>query len=247
MADAAIPPTWAGGRIKLAPEYAAGMSLATFKDLCLDAKDASVLGDFWSTALGMELHHQSGGDAFLTGPTKAHTVWINRVPEPKTTKHRTHLDVHGTSIEALTAIGATVIDDQSFSWVVMADPEGGEFCLFLRDDPPMYRLYEVAFDCADHETLSRWWAAAIGGERSTEKGGFSCLEQIPNAPFDSLSFAPVSDAKTSKNRVHIDIVAEDIRPLINAGATLLRPRYAEIGWDVLADPEGNEFCVFSSH
>lgn len=220
------------------------MSLATFKDLCLDALDPSALGRFWSAVLGLELHHQTGGDTYLTGVGEAHTVWINGVPEPKTTKHRIHLDVFGSSARELEAIGAVVLDGESFPWIVMADPEGGEFCLFTRESPPAYRLYEVVIDCADHEAASRWWASAIGGERSQDPAGFSYLERIPDAPFEILGFAPVEEAKTTKNRVHLDLFAEAVEPLIEAGATLLRARDDEIRWDVLADPEGNEFCVF---
>ena len=223
------------------------MSLATFKDLCLDAEDPSVLGSFWSVALGLDLHHQPGGDVFLTGPSKAHTVWINRVPERKTVKHRLHLDVHGSSVEAFQSIGATIIDDESFRWIIMADPEGGEFCLFLRDEPPTYRLYEVGVDCIDHDATSSWWTTVIGGQRSIDPTGFSCIEQIPNAPFDRMCFASVDEPKQTKNRIHLDLVAPIAGPLVDAGATMLRQRDDELDWDVLADPEGNEFCLFASH
>jgi hypothetical protein len=223
------------------------VSLATFKDICIDASNASVLGAFWSGVLGLDLHHQTGGDAYLTGSTKAHTIWINQVPEPKTVKHRIHLDVYGSSIEDLEAMGATTIDEESFSWVVMADPEGGEFCLFLRDAPPEYRLYELAIDCGDHVAASRWWASVIGGSRFDDDRGFSSLKRIPNVPFDGMSFAPVDEAKTTKNRLHIDLSSHDLESLIDAGATMLRERDDEIDWDVLADPEGNEFCVFAEH
>jgi hypothetical protein len=59
-----------------------------------------------------------------------------------------------------------------------------------------------------------------------------------------MDFAPVPEPKTVKNRIHWDVWADDVQPLLDAGATLLRARDDEIGWDVLADPEGNEFCVF---
>ena len=223
------------------------VTLATFKDLCIDASDASALGAFWSAALGLDLHRKSNGDACLTGPTRAHTIWINQVPEPKSVKHRIHLDVHGSSIDSLLEIGASVLDAESFPWVIMADPEGGEFCLFLRDTPPAYRLYEVAVDCADHDSSSRWWASVIGGRRSVDERGFSFIEQIPNAPFAAMTFAPVDEAKSTKNRVHIDLVSDDVKSLIDRGATMLRARDDDIEWSVLADPEGNEFCVFASH
>jgi len=221
------------------------VSLGIFKDFCIDAVDASALGRFWSAALGLEMHQQSNGDAFLTGPTPAHTIWINQVPEPRAVKHRIHLDVHGSSAADLEAMGAVVLDDQSFPWTVMADPEGGEFCLFVRDAPPRYRLYEIVVDCTDHVAISRWWEAAIGGTRVEDERGFSYIDRVPEAPFDSLSFVPVEEAKVSKNRIHLDLISDDVEAFLRAGATLLRARDIEIDWDVLADPDGNEFCVFS--
>jgi len=222
------------------------VSLATFKDLCIDATDAATLGGFWSAALGLELHQRASGGIVLRGTSEAHTLWVNQVPEPKTVKHRIHLDVYGSAAKDLQAIGATTIDDHSSPWVVMADPEGGEFCLFVRDSPPSYRLYELVIDCVDHEAMSSWWTSVLGGKRGSDARGFSYIEQIPNAPFDNISFGQVEEAKAGKNRVHLDLMVESVDALLAAGATLLRQRDHEINWDVLADPEGNEFCAFSS-
>jgi hypothetical protein len=58
-----------------------------------------------------------------------------------------------------------------------------------------------------------------------------------------MVFGAVPEPKTMKNRIHWDVWG-DTETLLGAGATLLRARDTEIGWDVLADPEGNEFCVF---
>ena len=54
---------------------------------------------------------------------------------------------------------------------------------------------------------------------------------------------PVSEQKSVKNRMHLDVYG-DSEELVELGATLIRRRGPEIDWDVLADPEGNEFCVF---
>jgi catechol 2,3-dioxygenase-like lactoylglutathione lyase family enzyme len=211
----------------------------------MDAADATVAGAFWSKVLGLSMERMDDGDTRLSGPTPAHNVWVDQVPEPKTVKHRVHLDVHGGSVDELVDLGAIVLDDSSFRWVVMADPEGGEFCLFLCDEVPSYRLDDIVVDSHDHAAMSTWWANALGGTvGAPESGDFSWVQSIPNAPFDGLVFVPVPEAKTCKNRVHIDVVAPDIGPLLDAGATLLRARDDEIDWNVLADPEGNEFCVF---
>ncbi len=55
---------------------------------------------------------------------------------------------------------------------------------------------------------------------------------------------PVPEPKNGKNRMHLDVIG-DRNELLGLGATLIRARDAEIDWDVLADPEGNEFCVFA--
>ena len=55
---------------------------------------------------------------------------------------------------------------------------------------------------------------------------------------------PVPEPKIVKNRMHFDVVVETC-PLLSAGATVVRAQDDEIEWDVLADPEGNEFCVFT--
>src|SRR3954454_23474448 len=126
------------------------MAIARFKDLCIDASDPRLLGTFWAGVLDLELHErEEDGQVYLTGPTDEHTVWVNRVPEPKTVKHRVHLDVNASSVAEGEALGATVLDDQSFRWTVMADPEGGELCVFVREGPISRRLYELGIDTAD--------------------------------------------------------------------------------------------------
>lgn len=220
------------------------MTLATYKDLCFDASDAHRSGTFWAAALGLTMKSAEPG-VVLVGPTPAHTIWIDPVPEPKSVKHRVHLDIHGASVDELVALGAAVVDADSFRWNVMVDPEGAEFCLFVRDDVPAYRLYEVGVDCADHRAMSAWWQSILGGTVGIDElDDFSWVENVPNAPFDGLVFCSVPESKTTKNRVHMDIVAPAVEPIVAAGASLLRSPDDDIRWHVLADPEGNEFCVF---
>ena len=215
------------------------MAPAAYKDLCLDAVDPLRLGRFWAAVLGLEFADAGEGDAVLRGPSPQHTVWINAVPEPKTVKNRMHLDVHTRSVDELLALGATVFDEQP-RWTVMADPEGGEFCAFVRAEPPPYRLYEVGLDADDARKVGRWWADLLGGRFVDEGKEFVWITDIPGAPFASLDVAPVPEPKTVKNRVHLDVVG-DVAEIVARGATVLdeQPR-----WTVMADVEGNEFCVF---
>jgi hypothetical protein len=216
------------------------MALATYQALCIDAADTSVLSDFWASVLRLEQHRRADGIVELTGRTEQHAVWVNPVPEPKTVKHRMHLDVNTASVEELVALGATVLDADSFRWTLMADPEGGEFCAFVREGPPTYRLYEVVLDAADHRTVGRWWADLLGGRCIDEGKDFVSIADVPGAPFEYLDVGTVPEPKTAKNRVHLDVVG-DTAEIVARGATLLGefPR-----WNVLTDIEGNEFCVF---
>ena len=226
-------------------------ALATFKDLVIDANDARRLGAFWAQALGLQLEENGPADVVLRGRTPAHTVWVDQVPEPKTVKNRVHLDVHTADIASLTAAGATVLNDTDFRWIVMADPEGQEFCAFVREQPPEDLLYEIIVDCTDPEAVAGWWGDVFGVkvERHDDHdlGAYFSFGPLPGTPFDGMAFVPVPEPKTAKNRVHWDVKGS-VDALLAAGARLLRPSTEDPEpdrtWDVLADPEGNEFCVF---
>jgi hypothetical protein len=103
------------------------MAIARFKDLCLDAGDVTIYGQFWAAVLDLAWERQEDGDGVLRGATPEHTIWVNGVPEPKAVKNRVHLDVYTRSLADLEALGAAVLE--AFPrWTVMADPEGGESC-----------------------------------------------------------------------------------------------------------------------
>jgi hypothetical protein len=110
--------------------------------IAIDAVEPQVLADFWGQALGWQVVDQDEtgigiGPADGTGPT----IDLLRVPERKTVKNRLHLDLRadGTStaeeLQRLLALGARRVDvgqGPDVSWVVLADPEGNEFCLLAR-------------------------------------------------------------------------------------------------------------------
>ncbi|WP_375490191.1 VOC family protein [uncultured Jatrophihabitans sp.] len=221
----------------------AGPPIARFKDLSVDATQPAVLGEFWSRGLGRTWRPHDDGDGQVDGPTPQHTIWVDAVPEPKTVKHRVHLDIYVRTLDELTALGASSVEPFP-RWTIMADPEGGEFCAFLRDPVPAERLHGLVVDSADPIANARWWAGVYGA-RLDEKDGWATLEDVPGMPILTMDFVPVPEPKTAKNRVHWDVVG-DTRALLERGATLLRARDDEIRWDVLADPEGNEFCVFAA-
>ena len=104
-------------------------------------------------------------------------------------------------------------------------------------------------DAHDLPGLARFWAQALGWQILSEREREVVIGPDENAPA-GLCFMPAQDVKTVKNRVHLDLTTEaedrdaEIGRLLALGA-----RQVDIGqtgsesWTVLADPEGNEFCV----
>ena len=108
---------------------------SVIKSVSFDAADALALARFWAAALGSDVDEDStDGKAFVEaagwgGPN----VWFNQVPEPKTAKNRVHFDLRAPGpmddeVARLQALGAVVLHRFPRS-VVMADPEGNEFCV----------------------------------------------------------------------------------------------------------------------
>jgi Glyoxalase-like domain len=216
------------------------MAIAQFKDLCVDADDPARLGVFWAAVLDRSWNAK---DELITGPAPQHGIWVNAVPEPKSVKHRVHFDIYVRQLADLTTLGATVVEPHR-DWTVMADPEGGEFCAFLRDELPAERLHGLVVDSADPEAQARWWAG-IYGVGVTDNERWFTLEGVPGMPILTMDFVGVPEPKATKNRVHWDVTVADLAPLVEAGAIVLREPDDDIYWHVLADPEGNEFCAFT--
>ncbi|WP_137292428.1 VOC family protein [Nocardioides dongxiaopingii] len=221
---------------------------ASWLELCLDVHDPAsydAMASFWSTAAGLTRQPWSGPgnepDDLVGAPGQG--IALCPVPEPRTVKHRVHLDVHVRAVDDLVAAGATVVQELPH-WTVLTDPEGGELCAFVRaadQDLPDYRVHEVVVDAADPERIARWWAARFGVGVENDGEPWWWIQDVPGMAFDSLVFQPVPEPKTVKNRIHWD-VRGSVEEFLTAGATRLwdQPR-----WSVLADPEGNEFCVFA--
>jgi hypothetical protein len=113
------------------------------------------------------------------------------------------------------------------------------------------RFKDLCLDARDHQALADWWCAAIGYVRKDTLDDGTPRERDwplpivdPSGAGPLIWIVPVPEPKTVKNRMHLDVVG-DSAALQAAGATLLRAQDDDIDWDVLADPEGNEFCCFA--
>lgn len=109
------------------------------------------------------------------------------------------------------------------------------------------RLGNITFDCAHALSQAQFWSAALGLPiRPDANDFFASLDGGRGGP--TWLFIQVPEGKTAKNRMHIDLAADDreaeVQRLVRLGATRVGEKDEwGIRWTVLNDPEGNEFCV----
>ena len=103
----------------------------------------------------------------------------------------------------------------------------------------------VTWDCADALALARFWAAALGSDVDDDSTPAKAFVEAAGWGAPNMWFNQVPEPKIAKNRVHFDLrapagMADEVRRLEALGATVL-DRHEEL--TVMADVEGNEFCV----
>ncbi|MCX4750403.1 VOC family protein [Kitasatospora sp. NBC_01287] len=236
--------------------------------IAMNAQDDSALGRFWAEVLGWGVTSEGPGVTNLEpvglvypDPVAVY-VDVLRVPEPKTVKNRVHIDLATTSaahqaelVARLQALGATPADvgQGDVPWTVLADPEGNEFCVLeprsiYRDTGPMAA---VVVDCADPRAMARFWGGAMDWTVHEVTDDQAVLRSAKGVgPY--LEFIRTPDAKTVKNRIHLDLrpypgddQAAEVSRLRTLGATDVDLGQGDVPWTVLADPEGNEFCLLT--
>ncbi len=109
------------------------------------------------------------------------------------------------------------------------------------------RIGNITFDCASPEVVANFWAATLGYSVQEVSDKAAAIID-PNGVSPRLYFQKVPESKTVKNRVHLDLNVPDmeaeVQRLVGLGARKLRTMHEDgETWTVMADPEGNEFCV----
>jgi hypothetical protein len=121
------------------------------------------------------------------------------------------------------------------------------------------KFTELAIDCAEPKALARFWCSVLDYEVQDEDDGLVTIgppavadgKNHPGPVPPMLTFAHVPEAKTVKNRLHVDVNPtdreqdEEVRRLLDLGARPADVGQGDASWVVLADPEGNEFCVLA--
>jgi len=239
--------------------------------LVIDAAQPARLARFWAAALDWEIAADESGEVDVSprgyrypDPVALPLVFVP-VAEAKTGKNRVHLDLatesaehQAAEVDRLLGLGAVPADigqgaPGQVPWVVLADPEGNEFCVL--DPRPVYRdtgpVAAVVADCRDPAAVAGFWRLATGWvPGNSSDGGVSLRSPAGVGPY--LELLPSADPKTVKNRVHLDVApftgddhAAAVAALREAGARPADVGQGDVSWTVLADPEGSEFCVLS--
>jgi hypothetical protein len=237
----------------------------------IKARDDAALGRFWAAALGWRASSAVKGatsvapEGFAWPDPGAFALDLIAVPDPSTVRYRAHLDLATTSaahqaelVARLVDLGAKPADigQGDVPCTVLADPEGNVFCVLepreiYRDTGP---LAAVVVDCADPRAMAAFWGEAtdwVAHEVTDEAARL----RSPRGVGPYLEFLRTPGEASAGRRVHLDVApypgesqAAEVTRLHALGAT-----DADVGqgpgvsWKVLADPEGNEFCVLASH
>ncbi|CAM3329024.1 VOC family protein [Stackebrandtia soli] len=237
--------------------------------IAMNARDDAAVGQFWAKALGWGISSEGPGvtnvepEGIAYPDPTAVFVDVISVPEPKTVKNRVHVDLATTSaahhadlIARLKDLGATPADigqGDDVPWTVLADPEGNEFCVL--EPRPIYQdtgpIAVVVVDCVDPQAMARFWGEAMDWTVHEVTDDHAVLRSAKDVgPY--LKFLRATDTKTVKNRVHLDLRpypgddhAADVARLRALGATDIDLGQGDVPWAVLADPEGNEFCLLT--
>lgn len=232
------------------------------------ARDDAALGRFWAGALGWGLSSE-GPSVTNVEPMgldypdpRALFVDVVTVPDPETVKYRVHLDLATASaahqaelVARLKELGATPADvgQGAVPWEVLADPEGNVFCVL--EPRPIYQdtgpIAAAVVHCADPRAMAGFWGEATDWTVHEVTDDHARLRSAQGVgPY--LEFVRTPDAGTVWTRVHLDLrpypgddqLAEEAR-LRALGATATDVGQGDVPWTVLADPEGNEFCVLT--
>jgi hypothetical protein len=231
----------------------------------VDAADPAALARFWAELLQWDGPHPDFGAFELNPPPDdgaAFDLIFCPVADRKVAKNRVHLDVASASpdhqaalVSAAEALGARRVDigQRNVPWVVLSDPEGNEFCVL--DPRPEYAsagaIAAVVVDAVEPLRLAEFWSAATGWP-VMETTEHTASLRSPDARGPWLEFIRTGEPHTTKNRVHLDVapLRDDDQWAETTRLAELGARRADIGqgrvpWQVMADPEGNEFCVLT--
>lgn len=231
--------------------------------LCIDANDPLRLARFWSDVLdwGMSDEPQDG-IVLLPSDDTGFRIRLLPTQDRKSGQNQMHFDLTSKSIDdqhrivaralELGARHADVGQRGDEGHVVLADPEGNEFCVI---EPGNKFLSDCGFigalACDGSQEVGYFWSQALGWPLVWDQD----QETAIRSPFGGPKFTwggPPLMPRTGKYRLHFDLAPPvdgdkqvEVGRLESIGATRMDIGQGEVNWVVMADPDGHEFCVLT--
>ena len=231
--------------------------------ICLDANDPSGLARFWAGVLRWEIAGGAGeGAALLPGDDTGFGMRFMPAQELKVGQNQMHFHLTSTSLDdqqqtvaRALELGGRHIDfgqRPEEGHVVLADPEGNEFCII---EPGNKFLADCGFfgevACDGSQEVGYFWSRALGWPLVWDQDQETSIRSPHGGPKISWGGPPLMP-KAGKNRLHFDLAPPaggnkqaEVDRLISLGATRIDIGQGEVSWVVMADPDGHEFCVLN--
>jgi predicted enzyme related to lactoylglutathione lyase len=231
--------------------------------LCFDASDPLRLARFWADVLSWEIvDDPRDGIALLPGNDTGFRLRFLPTREPKTSQNQMHVDLTSSSladqqqtVARSLALGARHIEvgqTPEDGHVVLADPEGNEFCVIEPDNKFLADCGFIgAVACEGSQETGYFWSEALGWPLVWDQDQETAIRSPRGGPKITWGGPPLTP-KTGKYRLHFDLAPPldgdqqaEVDRLVSLGAARTDIGQGEATWVVLADPDGHEFCVLT--
>jgi predicted enzyme related to lactoylglutathione lyase len=231
--------------------------------LTFPALDPGAVAAFWSGVLGWEVSDDPhGGVCLLPADDTGFRIRFVGSDEPKSGPNQAHFDLTSTSLEdqqatvdRALALGGRHIDVGQLpeeGHVVLADPEGNEFCVvgpgndFLADCG-----FLGALSGDGSQACGYFWAKALDWPLVWDQDEETAIRSPHGGPKLTWGGPPLDPKHGSTYRPHLDLEVDggrdaELARLEGLGATRADIGQGDVAWVVMADPDGHEFCVFSA-
>lgn len=227
-----------------------------------DANDPHGLARFWAGLLGWDITADDDGFELVPTDGTAYGLGFYPTEAQKVGQNQIHFDLTSTSLEGqqqtvakALELGAQHIDigqTPDDGHIVLADPEGNEFCVI---EPGNNFLADTGFigaiNCDGSQAVGYFWSKALGWPLVWDQDEETAIQSPLGGSKMAWGGPPVAP-KTGKNRLHLDIAPPadgdqeaEVERLITLGATRIDIGQGDVSWVVMADPDGNEFCVLT--
>ncbi len=230
--------------------------------LCIDAGDPHALARFWAGVLTRDLVDDERGVALLPSDVAGFRIQFLATRHPKVGPNQMHFDLTSSSLEdqrqtvanAL-ALGARHLDigqGPDARHVVLADPEGNEFCVIQPGNEFLRGCgFLGALAGEGSQEVGYFWSEALGWPLVWDQDQETAI-QSPLGGTKITWGGPPLRPKTGKYRLHFDLAPPDdgnqtkeVERLTALGATRADIGQGDASWVVMTDPDGHEFCVLA--